>query len=157
MTTLHPRRFGRALLIAIPLALAAPLAFAGFRGFGHGFAHPESAEEALAFAEPVIEHLLDEVDARPDQRKAIEAIVEDSVRELWDVRARGRELRKDFAEAMAAGATEAELEPLRQQAVDLMDEASRVGLHRMVEVRDVLDADQRSKLKAMRDRFGDAP
>jgi Spy/CpxP family protein refolding chaperone len=149
----HRRRLGRAFLF-VPFLLAAPVAIAAFGGPGPfcGMRPPQfdSPEQALAFAVPMLERVASQLDLSPDQRTTVDAIVQESVRELWDVRSRGEQVREAMAKAIKAG-DEGRVEQLRQQGLELADEGSAIMLRRVLEVREVLTPAQREKMEKLRE------
>ena len=145
-------RAARVALFAIPMFLLTPLAFAGLRGGWHGCGmHPETPEQALTFARPFVGHVLDDIDATPEQRETLDVLLEESVREGFELHTQGADLRARVRDAMSAGADEATLEALRQESVALFEQGSRLATQRLGEARRVLTAEQWTQLQAMHD------
>ncbi len=138
---------GLALLTA-PFAIAG----AGMRGMHHG--PPATAEEAVERATTAVDFMLYRLDATPEQRAAIEAIVEDAVPGIHGLHEEGDDLRERFHEALKSGSSRAELEKLRLEGLELVDEGSALALDNLVLARDVLTPEQRAELEQLHDEHG---
>lgn len=136
--------------------LTAPLAFAGLGGgracgpHGFGMHGPPDADALAGFAKQRVGDLLDELDATPDQREAIEAIVDGAVPVFTDLHTRGAQVRAELSDALASGAPRATVEALRADAIALADEGSQAVTDRLLDAREVLTAEQWQRLQELR-------
>jgi hypothetical protein len=139
-----------AFLIGVPVILAGGLAFAGMGGHGPCGGPPDPAQMA-DFARERVGEALTAIDATPEQKEAITAIVDEGLTQAQDLHERGHALRGRVKEAMGRNASREELEVLRQEGIALADEGSRLMLDRVSEVRGQLTDAQWQKLQAMHD------
>ena len=94
------------------------------------------------------------VDATDDQRKRVDAILDQSAPQLFAVMERGAKLRKEVIDAVASG-NHAAAETARKQVLAWADEASRLWLSTIEQSLAVLDTAQREKVREHLKRFGD--
>lgn len=142
--------------VAVVALVAAPLALAGVgmrsahhKHMGH-HGDPEARAEAALW---MIDKVLDDVDATPEQKDNVEGIIRDAFPKLRDLHERHDVLRDQFHAAMDDGADPAQIEELRVRAVDLVDEGSQVATSSLLEVRAELTDAQWAELQELRERF----
>jgi Spy/CpxP family protein refolding chaperone len=136
-----------AAFVALPI-----IAFAGGPGrFMHGGCHggdePKSAAEVrerIGFMEA---RMLDRVDATPEQRETIGAILDEAATRVFERKQRAGTLHGDLKAALLADTIDrAELEEIRFQATSQVDDASRVGLDTIADIAEVLTVKQRRQI-----------
>lgn len=131
---------------------------AGFPGgwHGRGWCHasavdPAAQQERIAFA---TDWMLNRVEATPDQRENVKAIVARVIQDLAPLRAQHGQHRDAFLTALAQPSVDsAALEQLRRAELDLADQASARILAGLTEVSAVLTPEQRTRLLEMAERF----
>jgi Spy/CpxP family protein refolding chaperone len=139
------RRFpltGALLLVAVILAVAA---VAGARGMWRGHhGDPGLMRDHAAF---MVERMLSRVDATPAQVEQIQAIVNNSIDEVFELREAGGEMRRELAAALTAEEIDrAALEDLRQQKLETVDTVSKQIVTALANISEVLTAAQREAI-----------
>lgn len=137
-------------------ALTLPRAFAhGHGGWSCGAHREITAEQAREHMGRMAEHALDEVDASDAQRAGVDAALDRAAPELVAFKGEADDLREAARDAVAADRLDrAELDGLRQDALELADRASLRAMDLFLEVANVLTPDQRRQL---RERAGLTP
>jgi len=145
--------------------LVVPVAMAGARGFtNHGFGHcargdapltETSVRERMAFgAARVLGHL----DATDEQRAEVDAILDELAPQVVLRRAEGAELHSELQAVLAAEEIDADaLEALRVEFLVHVDETSAGALGVLVELADVLTAEQRATMIDRASKLGFGP
>jgi len=131
-------------------AHASPL---GFGGHGHGFGgwHGGMGDmDPAAFArriEAMVAFALADIDATPEQRDRIAAILKGAANDLQSSRKQHFQARRQSMELLAAPTIDrAQLEKLRVEQMQLAESASRRMLQAMMDSAEVLTTEQRAKL-----------
>lgn len=139
---------------ALALAVAAKPALAqgpgGFGG-GHGMRDRMSADPAMQerLLERRTSHMLDAVEATPEQRSRVMAIAKAAFKDIAPMRAQAKASREKGRLMMFdASLDRAGLEQLRQAQMKLRDAMSQRTLAGMLEALSVLTPEQRAKLAA---------
>jgi Spy/CpxP family protein refolding chaperone len=98
---------------------------------------------------------LAEIDATPEQKSRIAAIMKAAANDLSPLRGQGRELRRKSMQLLAAPTIDrAQLEAVRAQQMQLHETASRRMLQARADAAEVLTPEQRAKLaERMQRRF----
>ncbi len=113
-----------------------------------------TAEEARAKADVVAGRVLGRVDATDEQRDAVDTILDEAVPRLVVARAANKQDREAWKAALTAETVDrAALEELRSAALESAEEMSEAGLDVVVDLAEVLDADQRSELVEFAETF----
>jgi Spy/CpxP family protein refolding chaperone len=155
------RRWTAAAIAATLVAIAgAALSWHGQAralGPGHGPMHggwEQMEPEAMGRRIEAMTALrLADIDATPEQKSRITAIMKGAANDLASVRSQSRELRRKSAQLLAASSIDrAQLETLRLQQVQLHETASRRMLQAMMDAAEVLTPEQRAKLAEHRQR-----
>lgn len=155
-------RGGRALLGLLALGGALGLGATAFAttqdGPGaraHGWhAGPVTLEDVRERVAWGAERALDRVDATPEQRVEVEAILDDALPEGVALRADGRALKADLRDALLQPQVDpAEVESIRQEGLALADRASAHALGVVVELAQTLTLEQRAELDAAAQRW----
>lgn len=122
-------------------------------GFGPGFGHRHGGWEQMDPAamekrlEAMVSFRLADINATPEQKGRITAIIKAAANDLSSLRGQGRELRAKAMALFAAPTVDrAQLENLRVQQMQLHDTVSRRVLQAMADAADVLTPDQRVQL-----------
>jgi Spy/CpxP family protein refolding chaperone len=155
-STTSSRRWTLAAASAVMVAVAgAALAWHGqAHAFGPGFgqhrhggweqADPESMSRKI---EAMVSRRLAEVDATPEQKSRVTAIMKGAANDLASVRGQARELRRRSMELLAAPAIDrAQIEALRVQQMQIHETVSRRMLQAMTDAAEVLTPEQRARL-----------
>lgn len=146
--------------IAAAAAAAVAVAGAALSWHGHARAHgpgygpqmrggweqmdPEAMSKRI---EAMTARRLADVDATPEQKSRITAIMQAAANDLSPLRGQGRELRRKSMELLAAPSIDrAQLEALRTQQMQLGEAVSRRMLQAMMDSAEVLTPEQRAKL-----------
>ena len=155
-STTSSRRWTLAAASAAMVAVAgAALAWHGHaHAFGPGFGHhrhggwEQADTEAISRKiEAMVSYRLAEVDATPEQKSRITAIMKGAANDLASVRGQARELRRKSMELLAAPAIDrAQIEALRVQQMQLHETVSRRMLQAMTDAAEVLTPEQRAKV-----------
>lgn len=129
-------------------------------GFGFGGRHggweqmdPEAMGKRL---EAMVAFKLADIDATPEQKSRITAIVKGAFNDLASLRGQGRELRRKSMELLTAPTVDrAQIEALRVQQIQLHETVSRRMVQALVDAAEVLTPDQRAKIaEHMKRRHG---
>lgn len=147
---------GAGLFAALGALFTANRVRAGWGGHHHwhGAVDPESAGKR---AEGMVNWVLSEVDATPEQKARVSAIARETVRDLMPLREQHRAARREAAALLSAQAIDRDaLEGLRAEQLARADEASRRIVQAMADAAEVLDPGQRARLAEhyMRMRHG---
>jgi len=151
-------RLGIAAVALVTLGALAAAAFQaaahGPRGWGHranALGVDEVSERTLQRAEWV----LDAVEASPDQRARVNAILSETIERVHPLVERHRTSRRTFvAELTRPEPDAAALESLRVAEIALLDEATREAVDALARVSAVLTPEQRIELVERVGRFG---
>ena len=122
-------------------------------GGGWEQADPETMGKRI---EAMTAFRLAEIDATPEQKSRIAAIMKGAANDLASAREQARELRRKSAQLLAAPTIDrAQLEALRVQQLQLHDTVSRRMLQARADAADVLTPEQRARLaERMQRRHG---
>jgi Spy/CpxP family protein refolding chaperone len=102
------------------------------------------------------ERALDRINATPEQRTQLKAIVDGARKDLAAQRDGGRALRDQLAQALAQPTVDARaVEALRQQMLARHDQSSRRMMQAMVEASRVFTPEQRAQLAALTRQRGE--
>jgi len=120
-------------------------------GFGFGGRHggweqmdPDAMSKRI---EAMVAYRLADVDATPEQKTKIAAIMQAAANELSSLRGQGRELRRRSMELLSAPTIDrAQLEALRVQQLQLHETVSRRMLQAIADAAELLTPEQRAKL-----------
>lgn len=117
----------------------------GMGPWGHGFGgDPETAGRRI---EAMVAWMLADIDATPEQKAKIAAIIKRSTTDLAPLRKQHMEARKQSVALLGAPTIDrAKLETLRVQQLQLGDTTSRLMLQAFVDGAEVLTPEQRAKL-----------
>ena len=150
------RRWTAAAIGAAAIAVAgAALSWHGHaRAHGPGFGphmrggweqmDPEAMGKRI---EAMTAYRLADIDATPEQKSRIDAIMKGAANDLSSLRGQGRELRRRSMELLAAPTIDrAQLETLRVQQMQMHESVSRRMLQAMADAAEVLTPEQRAKL-----------
>lgn len=135
-------------------ALGATLAWQGqahAHGMGRGFMHgpmgsmdPQAMEQRV---EAMVQWMLADVDATPEQRARISAIAKGAVNDLAPLRAKHREARRTTLQLLAAPSIDrAQIERVRVEQMQLAETAARRMTQALIDAAEVLTPEQRAKL-----------
>lgn len=118
-------------------------------GHGHGGHGPMSAEDMSRRIDRMVERVLSDVDATPEQKQKVSAIAKQAAVDLAPLRDSTRAARRQGIELLAASAVDrAALERLRTTQLQSMDQASRRMTQALADIAEVLTPEQRAKLRA---------
>ena len=127
-------------------AHAAPMGF-GPHGGWHGAMGDADPAVAAKRIDAMVAYLLAEVDATPEQRERIAAVLKGAANDLQASRKQHMQARRQSLELLAAPVIEkARLEKLRIEQMQLADTTSRRMLQAMLDSAEILTAEQRAKL-----------
>ena len=156
-----PRRrfFRRAAIATIITAVATGIGVRAFAQGGHFGWHragfmgapldPAKLDEHL---DRMLKHLYVEIDATDAQKQLLSPIVKGAARDLWPVRAKMHDARRQAVELLSHDTVDrAALEALRADQLKLAEQASRRFTQALADVADVLTPEQR---KALAERIG---
>jgi Spy/CpxP family protein refolding chaperone len=122
---------------------------------GHFTGGPSTPEQRAARADAMTDRMLSKLDATPEQRTRVEAIVQDAIQDLAHVRHDHLKNRQALVEALKQPSVDREaLQQIRQAELKLADSASDRLLNAIADAADVLTPEQRGKLAEMAGRFG---
>ena len=130
-------------------AYAAPMGFGHGHGFGgwHGGMGDMDPAAAAKRIDAMVAYMLADVDATPEQRERIAAVLKAAANDLQGSRKQHMQARRQSLELLAAPTIDrAQLEKLRIEQMQLADTTSRRMLQAMMDSAEVLNADQRAKL-----------
>jgi len=164
----NPSAFSRRWTVAAIIATAVAVAGAALSWHGQARAHgpgmgphlrggweqmdPEIFNRRL---EAMIAYRLADIDATPEQKSRIAAIMKGAANDLQSVRAQLRELRRQSLQLLSAATIDRnQLEALRVQQSQLRETVSRRMLQAFADAAEVLTPDQRARLaERMQRRF----
>ncbi len=135
----------------------------GFGGMGFGpmgFGGPGETDPAVAARrlDAMVAFRLADIDATPEQRARISAIVQSLVKDLFGTRAKMGELRRQSIALLGAAKTDrAALEKLRAEQMEIADTSSKRLLQALADGADVLTPEQRAKLMERHQRHMQGP
>jgi Spy/CpxP family protein refolding chaperone len=150
--------FSRRWTVAAVIAAAVAVAGAALSWHGHANAFgpgqhrhggweqmdPEAMEKRI---EAMTAYRLADIDATPEQKSRITAIMKGAANDLTTLRGNGRELRRKSMQLLAAPTIDrAQLEALRAQQMQLHETVSRRMLQAMADAAEVLTPEQRARL-----------
>jgi len=145
----NTRRWIKFGVPAALLAIAIPAFAGGMNGWhdGHRGMHDVTVEDVSDHMEAMSNRVLRRVDATDAQRAEVDALIAEAAPEVVELAEAKQALAASFHEEVSDGAFErADLEPLRQDAVSLFDEATSTMLDGFVRFADVLTPEQRGDL-----------
>ena len=121
---------------------------------GHGFHEVDSPEEAQERARTAAKWMLRKIDATDDQQQRIQAIVDESVQQLYPLREKHRLHHAQLLDAMSRPTVDrAEIERLRKAEIEIADAASDWMVDAALDMFEVLTPEQRTEmLDHMRER-----
>ena len=112
---------------------------------------PEDREARADFA---TQWVLSRVDATPEQKTRIQAIVQDAIKDLSQVREQHMKNRQAFMDALSQPTVDrAALRQIRQSEMQLAESASDRFVTAIADAADVLTPEQRGKLVEMANQF----
>ncbi|MEO8061245.1 MAG: Spy/CpxP family protein refolding chaperone [Pseudomonadota bacterium] len=140
----RPRLFAGIAVAVVALVAGSALAFAhGMRGM-HGGMDPEEMAEHMQVH---VKHVLEDVDATPEQQAQIQAIMKSTLGDLKALHERADSAHQELQEVFTAPTIDrARLETLRADHLKIFDEASRRCATALADAADVLTPAQRQKL-----------
>jgi protein CpxP len=128
-------------------------------GHGHGcWGHKRTSamtpEERTARADFATQWVLSRVDATDEQKKRVQAIVQDAIKDLSQVREQHMKNRQAFMDALSQPTVDrAALQQIRQSEIQLAESASDRFVTAIADAADVLTPEQRGKLVEMANQF----
>jgi two-component system phosphate regulon response regulator OmpR len=158
MSTESPRRFRRPLLALLAVLGLAALALPAFASSGKGFGGPGfhhgpfhrgelTAETAQERIDWVVAKVATRIDATEEQEAALRDALADVPARVIEHKAAHAELRAQVQDALSAEVVDAEeVERLRLAMLEQADEGSAVFADTVVELANVLTAEQRAEL-----------
>lgn len=142
-----------ALALALPAvpAVAETVHVTGIAGNAVHGALPEMSDAEMAAAVgQVVRHLASEIKATPEQTERMTAVLVDVAREIAPIHARMTEAGTRFeALLMAEQVDRAALESLRAEHMAEFDRVSRILVDRLADLADILEVEQRKKLREL--------
>lgn len=122
-------------------------------GMGRGFMHgPMGSMDPQALGqrvEAMVQWMLADVDATPEQRSKITAIAKGALNDLAPLRAKHREARRATVQLLAAPTIDrAAIERIRIEQMQLAETTSRRMTQALMDAAEVLNPEQRAKLAA---------
>jgi len=122
--------------------------------WGHKRTSAMTPEERAARADFGTEWVLGKVDATPEQKTRIKAIVQDAIKDLSQVREEHIKNRNAFTQALTQPSVDrATLKQIRQSEMQLAESASERFVNAIADAADVLTPEQRGKLVEMANQF----
>src|SRR5205823_415 len=117
------------------------------RGWCRGHAAALTPQERAARAEHMTERMLSRLDATPEQKTRINAIVQDAIKDLAQVREEHMKNRQAFVDTLKqANVDRGALERIREAELKLAESASDRMVNAIADAADVLTPEQRGKL-----------
>ena len=121
----------------------------GHHHHGWGRGGPVDPQRMAERVDRAVDRVLSRVGATDAQKQKVASIAKQAMTELAPMRAKMREARRQAMELLAAPAIDrAAIERLRAERLQDVDALSRRMSSAMIEAAEVLDAEQRAKLKA---------
>ena len=130
-------------------AFAAPMGFGHGHGWGgwHGGMGDMDPAVAAKRIDAMVAFMLADVDATPEQRDRIAAVLKGAANDLQASRKQHMQARRQSLELLAAPTIDrAQFERLRVDQMQLADSTSRRMLQAMMDSAEILNAEQRAKL-----------
>lgn len=122
--------------------------------WGHKRMSALTPEERAARADFATQWVLSRVDATPEQKTRIQAIVQDAIKDLSQVREQHMKNRQAFMDALSQPTVDREaLKQIRQSEMQLAESASDRFVTAIADAADVLTPEQRGKLVEMANQF----
>lgn len=119
------------------------------RGFMHGPMGPMDPQAMGQRIEAMVQWMLADVEATPEQRAKITAIVKGAANDLAPLRAKHRDARRATVQLLAAPTIDrAAIERIRIEQMQLAETTTRRMTQALVDAAEVLDPQQRAKLAA---------
>lgn len=117
----------------------------------HGAMTPEQRAQR---ADAMTDHLLGRLDATPEQKTRIKAIVQDALKDLEQVRESHQKNRQAFMDALKQPSVDRQaLQQIRRAELGNAEAASDRLVNAIADAADVLTPEQRAKLADMAERF----
>ena len=114
---------------------------------GHRHGHMDDPEKAIERLQHGSAHVLGRVDATDEQRERVDAILAETVNDIFPLRKEFREHRRDLiAELARPEVDRAALEQIRAAKLAIADTVSARMLDSVVAIAEVLDPEQRQQL-----------
>jgi len=140
-----------AVIVGVGVAASQPW---GGSGFGHGGMGGMGGPFMNMRAEWGVNRMLDRIDATPEQKDKVTAIVKGAMADLEPLRSGRRAFHDDAARLMKADKVDrAELEKLRAQRISQADTASKRITQALADAADVLTPKQRAELVGRMEGF----
>jgi len=128
----------------------------GFGGHRHGGWEQADPEAMGKKIEAMVAFRLAEVDATPEQKSRITAIMKGAANDLASIRGQARDLRRKSMDLLAAPTIDrAQIENLRLQQLQIHETVSRRMTQAFTDAAEVLTPEQRAKLAEKRPRRAD--
>lgn len=128
----------------------------GHHGGHHGWHHggEKSVEDVKDRAHSASEHVLNRVDATPEQVAQVKVVLDGLIEELYPLRAQKQSQRDVLVSALSGESVDVQaLEAARLTMLDLAETASTELLQATTEIGEILDPEQRGSLVEMMERF----
>jgi periplasmic protein CpxP/Spy len=139
--------FAAVAVIGLAAAAGGDFGRDGMGRFGMGGHMMHAHMGGMGFGERGMSHVLDEIDATPEQEEKLWAIVDAARGEMRPMFRDLRDTREAVAEILAAPSIDrAAAEKLRSERVAAIDEASRKMTTALIDAAEVLTPEQRAKL-----------
>jgi len=122
--------------------------------WGHKRMSAMTPEERAARADFATQWVLSRVDATPEQKTRIQAIVQDAIKDLSQVREQHMKNRQAFMDTLSQPTVDrAALKQIRQSEMQLAESASDRFVTAIADAAEVLTPEQRGKLVEMANQF----